>query len=386
MASRFAFARIRNVGLDSEAAVTRHAVVIPALLAACMIVVGYSIATVAGVDGTQLIWPYLKAGMSISIVCIIFYVFQSFARLALKLAENPVDRVLADLRAKAPMFLLPAVVFPLFLCGFTTAKTSIPFIVGYRWDAFWADIDLFIFGDDAWRFTHDILGFQYVHLWEWFYGTVWGTVLVLYKANVPIYASARRAGIIYTSMLLTWFVGGWFMAYAMSAAGPIFAHLADASLAERFAPMRAALDANLHPESSIKWTQSYLAQAINLPISSKGGGISAFPSMHMGAVSIYVLSARGTRWLIPAIALWVMTFIGSAYFGYHYWIDGIVAALVAWGAWKVAEACFQDEQPIGPGDRRGRRAFTAIVKLPELLRPTHIGVRILKRDSESTQR
>ena len=141
MASRFAFARIRNVGLDSEAAVTRHAVVIPALLAACMIVVGYSIATVAGVDGTQLIWPYLKAGMSISIVCIIFYVFQSFARLALKLAENPVDRVLADLRAKAPMFLLPAVVFPLFLCGFTTAKTSIPFIVGYRWDAFWADIE-----------------------------------------------------------------------------------------------------------------------------------------------------------------------------------------------------------------------------------------------------
>jgi len=126
MASRFAFMQFRDAPLDTEAAIARHAVVIPALLATCMIMVGYSIATVAGVDGTQLIWPYLKAGMSISIVCVIFYVFQSFVRLALKLAENPVERVLADLRAKAPMFLLPAVVFPLFLCGFTTAKTSTP--------------------------------------------------------------------------------------------------------------------------------------------------------------------------------------------------------------------------------------------------------------------
>jgi len=378
--------QFRDAPLDTEAAVSRHAVVIPALLAACMLMVGYSIAGVAGVDGTQLIWPYLEAGMSISTVCIIFYVFQSLVRMALKLTDNPVRRVVADLKSKAPMFLLPAVVFPLFLSGFTTAKTSIPFIVGYRWDAFWANIDKFIFGADAWRITHDLLGYQYVYLWEWFYGTVWGTVLVLYKANVPIYASARRAGIIYTAMLLTWFAGGWLMAYAMSAAGPIFAHLADASLAERFAPMRAALDANLHPESSIKWTQSYLAQAINLPISSKGGGISAFPSMHMGAVSIYVLSARGTRWLIPAIALWIITFIGSAYFGYHYWIDGIVAALVAWGAWKVAEACFRDEQAGEPGNRRGRSLFAGGLALPEVLRPILFRPRALNYDSEQTRR
>ena len=35
-----------------------------------------------------------------------------------------------------------------------------------------------------------------------------------------------------------------------------------------------------------------------------------------------------------------MIFVGSAYFGYHYWIDGIVAAGVAGVSWKCSTAYF----------------------------------------------
>jgi hypothetical protein len=64
--------------------------------------------------------------------------------------------------------------------------------------------------------------------------------------------------------------------------------------------------------------------------------------MHIGAATIYVLSARGTKWLGPAIAFWVIIFVGSAAFGYHYWIDGIVGAAVAFPCWRLAEACFPE--------------------------------------------
>jgi hypothetical protein len=35
--------------------------------------------------------------------------------------------------------------------------------------------------------------------------------------------------------------------------------------------------------------------------------------------------------------LWLLMFLGSAYFGYHYWVDGVVAAVVAWACWQAAE-------------------------------------------------
>ena len=65
------------------------------------------------------------------------------------------------------------------------------------------------------------------------------------------------------------------------------------------------------------------------------------PSMHLGAVSIYVLAASKTRWLIPAILFWLIIFVASAYFGYHYWVDGLVAAAVAVGGWCASEAYFK---------------------------------------------
>ncbi len=87
-------------------------------------------------------------------------------------------------------------------------------------------------------------------------------------------------------------------------------------------------------------TQGYLARAINETVAVRGGGISAMPSMHLGACSIYVLASRGTRWLFPSVIFWGVIFFGSVHFGYHYAVDGLVAALVALLCWHSVNRLF----------------------------------------------
>ena len=64
------------------------------------------------------------------------------------------------------------------------------------------------------------------------------------------------------------------------------------------------------------------------------------PSMHLGACAVYVLAAWRTKWFAPSLAFWVLIFIASAHVGYHYWVDGIVAAIVAWACWEAAEYAY----------------------------------------------
>jgi hypothetical protein len=343
-----AFFRLAN-STGAEGYSVRRVLMLPALIAGTMLIIGFTAAGMAGFDGTGLTAPYLVAIFKITCLSLLVYIFIAFVRLARSAADNPINRVLADLRTKAPLLLLPAFIFPLFLVGYTNAKTAIPFLIGYGWEAIWADADKLIFGQDTWRLAHQLMGTKYINLWDSLYSIIWAACLLLYKANVTLYAKPRNVGVIYTAMLMTWLVGGWFMAYLMSAAGPVFAHLFDPAFAGRFAPLRSTLDATLGEHSATRIAQSYLSKSIDLHMAIKGGGISAMPSMHVGAVTIYVVSARGTRWLVPAILFWIYIFLASAYFGYHYWVDGIVAALVAWGCWKFAQACFPVRQEtIGP--------------------------------------
>ena len=345
MATRFAFWSFGNESLDREAEAARLALMLPALLASVMLVAGLSIGRFAGIESGGLFAPYFVGAAAFTALSLLFYVFVAFCRLAAKLAENPVATVWADLRTKAPLLLLPVLIYPIFLTGFTTAKFSIPVVVGYRWDMFWADVDTVLFGRDAWQISHDLLGLGSARYMEFFYSTAWGSILFLFKSNVAIWATPRRAGIIFTAMMLTWIIGGWLGAYTMSAAGPVFAHLFDPVLADRFAPMHVALEAMLPGDSTTRLTQAYLVDALGQPIAVKASGISAMPSMHIGAATIYILAARGTRWLVPAIGFWAIIFLGSAYFGYHYWVDGIVAALIAVACWRIAEAFFQESAP-----------------------------------------
>jgi hypothetical protein len=343
LASKFAFLRFEDVALEGETKSARLALMVPTLIAAAMLVVGFTTANIAGVRAARIILPYLEASFLFTAFSLTAYIFVSFVALFRQLAANPVSRVYADLKIKAPYLLLPLLVFPLFLVGYTAAKTGIPFLVGYSWDAFWTAADKQIFGDDAWRITHALLGTRYIAVWEVLYTFVWGSAFVLFMTNVAIYGRPKFIGIVYTTMLSAWCLGGWLLAYIFSAAGPTFAHLVDPQVGAHFAPLRNTLENALPEMSRTRLTQRMLSVAIEWNVAIKGGGISAMPSMHLAAVSVYVLAARGTKWLFPAVAFWLMIFTCSAYLGWHYWVDGIASAAITWMCWRFAERCFRED-------------------------------------------
>jgi membrane-associated phospholipid phosphatase len=69
-----------------------------------------------------------------------------------------------------------------------------------------------------------------------------------------------------------------------------------------------------------------------------GGGVSAFPSMHVAmAITIALAASRLHRWL--GALLWLFAFfiqIGSVHLGWHYAVDGYASTLLALLFWKIS--------------------------------------------------
>jgi hypothetical protein len=315
-----------------------------------MLAVAAITCALAHVDMTRLFFPYLSISFGVTVAAVLVSIFCWVAAMARVKADAPLRTVLERLRARVLLLLLPFLILPLFLAGYTAAKTATPFLVGFGWDGFWTEADRFIFGGDAWRIAQGWLGVQWMPLYSWFYTVVWGGVFMGVTALIAINATPLRAGIFYTAMLLTWIVGGWLAAMTFSAAGPVFTHLFNPELGRHFADIDASIAGNLPADNSLRLTQKYLAASVSAHIAFKGGGISAMPSMHLGAASIYVFAARRTKWLVPAVLFWLTIFVLSGYFGYHYWVDGLAAAAIAWACWCASELLFRSPAE-GTSDR-----------------------------------
>jgi hypothetical protein len=336
---------------DSADCSTSRVVGVPSALCAAMIFVAGFTTSLSSLDVRPLFVPYMSSALAISLIAALAYVFIEVAKLARTAADNPVATIGRMLANRIPLMILPALILPIFLIGYTASKCAIQFIVGYSWDLFFADADRFIFGDDVWHLTREYLGNSQSQVWEWFYTVGWGGVFFVTANAVALFASRRFVGIYFTAMLAMWLIGGCILAYSFSAAGPVFAGLFHPELAHRFSLMHQALGASLG-SGPIGFTQRYLASIVGVHVAVKGGGISAMPSMHLASTSIYVLAARRTRFLVPALLFWLVIFIASGYFGYHYWVDGIAAAVLAVGIWRVSEAIFSTD-PSGATDASG---------------------------------
>jgi hypothetical protein len=323
-----------------------------------MVVAGIMACFLAHIEFQDLFKPYFATSFAITFVSVLGSIFCWVARLATIDAADPLRIVASRLWRRLPILLLPAFVFPLFLVAYTMAKTAIPFLVGYGWDEFWANADQWLFGEDAWRIAHDLVGTQSIIALQWVYTVGWGLALFFIPAFVALNAPSRTVATFFTALMGTWLIGGFFMAYSMSAAGPIFTQITDPAFAARFATLHETLNQSLSVGGPIRSTQAYLASALDVRTAVKGGGISAFPSMHLGAASVYVLSAKKSWLLLPAIVFWLVIFICSAYFGYHYWIDGIVAAGVAYACWTVSDRYFQQPKA---GGKAGEYPISVVV-------------------------
>lgn len=314
----------------------RQALAPPAVILAAMVVSAFAVSRYTLVDGSRVFVPYFSGWGAATFLSVLLWLFIATTSLARARASEPIEKLFFDFREKAVLLLIPAFVFPLFLGSYTWAKASIPFAVGYPWESFWANLDRAILGTDAWRLAHLVSPPQLASFWATFYAIFWGLVLVFSGTLISLFACRRTISVFFTSMMLSWLLGGFVLAYAFSAAGPIFAHLVDSSFATRYLQLRTDLLAILGPDNIVMRTQRYLALGLDNKVALKGYGISAMPSMHIASATIYVLAARGTRWLPMAALFLIMTFFGSVYLGYHYAVDAPVAALVAAACWKMA--------------------------------------------------
>jgi hypothetical protein len=321
---------------------TARALRIPTTLALLTIAIAAAISLQTGVVGWRVFGPYLWAWAACTLLSVLIWMFVQIAILFPSRAPNPIRNVAVRIHEPLKLAPLPAIIFPLFLGGYTWAKSSIPFAVGYGWEETWANADRAIFGADAWRWAHASMPDFLAPAWTLYYAMVWGFALVFSGTLVSAFASRRFTAIFFTATMLSWLIGGIGLAYAMSAAGPVFAHLADPALGTRFEPLHIELSRLLASDDLVLKSQRYLERGAAVKAAVKGGGISAMPSMHMATATILVCAAWRTKWLPLAVPFWVMTFFGSIYLGYHYAVDAPVAAGLAIACWAAACRMYQN--------------------------------------------
>ena len=318
-----------------------RALLIPAGIAGATIAIAAAISFRTGVSGWQVVGPYLGTWAAATALTVLIWVFVQVALLFPRRIDHPVRTVSKRLWEPSRAAPLPAIIFPLFLGGYTWAKCSIPFAVGYGWEAVWADWDRLIFGMDAWRWSHQLMPERFAAVWTFYYAVVWGFALVFSGTLISAFASLRFATTYFTALMLSWLIGGIGLAYGMSAAGPVFAHLADPALAAEFRPLHAQLARILASDDLVLTSQRYLEAGASMKVAVKGGGISAMPSMHIATATVLILAALRTKWLAIALLFWALTFFGSIYLGYHYAVDAPVAVAIAICCWLVARRLYR---------------------------------------------
>ena len=121
----------------------------PAALCAIMMAIAAVTITAASIDARPLLSTFQCT--TVALLCALSFNFIDVTKLAFLRADNPIPETKAQIKERAPLLILPALVHPVFLIGYTASKCTIAFLVGYTWDAFWANADRAIFGNDAWR-------------------------------------------------------------------------------------------------------------------------------------------------------------------------------------------------------------------------------------------
>lgn len=231
--------------------------------------------------------------------------------------RHPTARIIAAIRPAVLGFtpiVVGVAILSLFLFSVTLSKSMIPAVV-----PFWAD-GMFAAMDQAIWLNPEALA---VYLAPWlpklglFYG-VWHAAHlggILWVLHWRKHDKARHI----LSFMLTWAIG-MTLAYIFSSMGPIFTGLYDPSVAP----------------PSVQKAAGFLLANYRGDEGMIGGGISAFPSMHVAIAAwlAIVLTDRGWRKL--GIAYLAAIFVCSIILGWHYAADGVAGILIALLADRLA--------------------------------------------------
>ena len=243
----------------------------------------------------------------------------------------------------------------LFLASFGSVKSTLPYtaqmfgLEPFFADPFLAELDSALhLGIDPWILTHRITEMLN---WDNFavhasilYGPVW-VCLAFYLPAIMIFVGedTRTVNHFVWLYVFSWIVLGNFFALIGQSGGPIYYDNITETL--RFAELHQSLAATKGMENS--WfaiIQPGLWEAYINQDQALGSGISAFPSLHLGMITVTALylAQKHVVLRVFGICLVASVMFISVWVGYHYAIDGYFSIVViycmhiALKRWSVA--------------------------------------------------
>ena len=276
--------------------------------------------------------PKGETSLTVAVVVVVLAALGRFLIYLWRLWSASTERPIAAIRESFPAaarefvpIALGVAVIGAFLFSLSYLKSMITAIVPFWADDLLAASDRMMFVDPqaialAIHPALPALGFFYG---LWHVAHLGGILWVLH------WRSAGKARHI-VSFMLTWLIG-MFFAYVFSSAGPLFVGLYDPSIAPE----------SVRRPAELLWANYQARGAV------VGGGISAFPSMHVALAAWFaiVLNERGLAWL--GIAYLLGIFVCSVILGWHYVLDGVAGIGVAVLADRISQAWLSTVQARG---------------------------------------
>jgi hypothetical protein len=241
----------------------------------------------------------------------------------------------------------PPIIFVLLMATGGMFKQIVLPASGYWSDPLLMTLDQRLLGGhNGWEITHAMLSPSATLMLDWAY-QIWfvpmvGSMLICsYLSGDPLHRCRFML-----CFIASWIIAGSALAYLLPAAGPVyfgyFHPAADpflalnAKLADDDQILRSTFGTGLFALQG----QTMLLESFKAGEIMPGGGISAMPSMHNAVAVLLACAGFGVHrmmgWVLSAFAL--VIFVGSVHLGWHYAIDGIVAAIVSCGLWASSGA------------------------------------------------
>lgn len=236
---------------------------------------------------------------------------------------------------------LTSLIFPFFL----TFKELVLPTRAFLWDRSFAHLGRLLFGTSPWTLTHSVFGNPTgARVLDLSYRFWLPFMFGLPAVSTVLFADTRLRFQILTAWTLCWILIGTIAAWYFASAGPCYFNTFIgndpdyADLLQRLAAIGKQAAAEGHPIAVLQF-QPGLVEIYRARALASGGGISAMPSVHVAMASLFALVGfRINRWVGWAfVALVMMVWTATVFFGWHYIIDGPVGIVMMFGTWKLAK-------------------------------------------------
>lgn len=234
-----------------------------------------------------------------------------FIKLAKRLQPGPAREIARLTRRNSRRFAALGIglaLIALHMASFNWSKSILPSAVPFWADGPLANFDEALFGMPAWKWSLQLIG-PASEVFRRAYG-LWLPIHLFTLAALVCFRPSERKTRLMLTYILTWMVGT-VISYLASSAGPLF--YGPLGFGNRFQDLIGQPYLNGIPKTAAYLWANYVQQT-----AVAGGGISAFPSLHV-AMALWVAAVLRFHW--AALIFFALVFVGSFLLGWHYFLD-----------------------------------------------------------------